>query len=253
MTVRDWVRSQKIALQELGIRHLRTVIGPSIGGMQALQWAVEYPEWVDRVVAMGTTQLNALGLGLNHLQREVIRLDPEWRGGDYYDGPGPRAGLAQARGAGDVHVQVAGAVSRAPWTQGRPQGNRTVGVRGGRFDIAGYLDYQGKLFWQRFDANAYLTITRAMDLWDPQRDWQGKAWERVRAKVLLFGISSDVLFPDSDVRAFAEELREAGVDCSYESVESPRMGTTRFWRSRINWWDCCGNLLRSPARQPWRR
>src|SRR5476651_1952641 len=70
VTVRDWVRSQKIALQELGITHLRTAIGPSIGGMQALQWAVEYPEWVDRVIAMGTTQLSALGLALNHLQRE---------------------------------------------------------------------------------------------------------------------------------------------------------------------------------------
>ena len=133
VTVRDWVRAQKIALQELGIRHLRTVIGPSIGGMQALQWAVEYPEWVDRVVAMGTTQLSALGLGLNHLQREAIRLDPEWRGGDYYDGPGPRTGLAQARGLAMCTVQVGGAVPRPPRTQGRPQGDRLRGSprRGG--------------------------------------------------------------------------------------------------------------------------
>ncbi len=90
----------------------------------------------------------------------------------------------------------------------------------GRFDIAGYLDYQGKLFWERFDANAYLTITRAMDLFDPQRDWNGEAWERVRAKVLLFGISSDVLFPESDVRKLAEEMRAAGVDCTYECIDS---------------------------------
>jgi homoserine O-acetyltransferase len=220
VTVRDWVRSQKIGLQELGISHLRTVIGPSIGGMQALQWAVEYPEWVDKVIAMGTTQLNALGLGLNHLQREAIRLDPEWRGGDYYDGPGPRAGLAQARGIAmttyksselfhERHGRKADRKGVAPWVQ-----------ESGRFDIAGYLEYQGKLFWQRFDANAYLTITRAMDLWDPLRDFQGAAWERIRAKVLLFGISSDVLFPDSDVCAFAEELRRAGADCRYESVDS---------------------------------
>jgi homoserine O-acetyltransferase len=220
VTVRDWVRAQKIALQELGIRHVRTVIGPSIGGMQALQWAVEFPEWVDRVIAMGTTQLNALGLGLNHLQREAVRLDPEWRGGDYYDGPGPRAGLAQARAIAmctyksaelfhERHGRKSDRKGVAPWESEK-----------GRFDIAGYLDYQGQLFWQRFDANAYLTITRAMDLFDPQRDWNGEAWERVRAKVLLFGISSDVLFPDSDVRAFADELCRAGVDCQYESVES---------------------------------
>ena len=108
MTVRDWVRSEKIALEELGIRHLKTAIGPSIGGMQALQWAVEFPEWVDRVVAMGATQLSALGLGLNHLQREMVKLDPEWRGGDYYDGPGPCTGLAQARALAMTTYKSAG-------------------------------------------------------------------------------------------------------------------------------------------------
>jgi homoserine O-acetyltransferase len=188
--------------------------------MQALQWAVEYPEWVDRVVAMGTTQLSALGLGLNHLQREAIRLDPEWRGGDYYDGPGPRAGLAQARGLAMCTYKSAKLFDARHGRKADRKGVAPWESEEGRFDIAGYLEYQGKLFWQRFDANAYLTITRAMDLYDPQRDWQGKAWERVGAKILLFGISSDVLFPDSDVRAFAEELREAGVDCSYESIES---------------------------------
>jgi len=220
VTVRDWVRSQKIALQELGIRHVRTVIGPSIGGMQALQWAVEFPEWVDRVVAMGTTQLNALGLGLNHLQREAVRLDPEWRGGDYYDGPGPRTGLAQARAIAMCTYKSAELFHARHGRNSDRKGEAPWDSEKGRFDIAGYLDYQGQLFWQRFDANAYLTITRAMDLFDPQRDWDGAAWERIRAKVLLFGISSDVLFPDSDVLAFAEELREAGVDCQYESIES---------------------------------
>jgi homoserine O-acetyltransferase len=220
VTVRDWVRSQKIALQELGITHLRTVIGPSIGGMQALQWAVEYPEWVDRVVAMGTTQLNALGLGLNHLQREAIRLDPEWRGGDYYDGPGPRLGLAQARGIAMTTYKSSELFHARHGRKGDRKGTAPWEHESGRFDIAGYLEYQGKLFWQRFDANAYITITRAMDIFDPQRDWNGEAWERVRAKALLFGISSDVLFPDGEVLAFAEELRRAGVDCQYESIDS---------------------------------
>jgi homoserine O-acetyltransferase len=220
VTVRDWVRSQKIALQELGIGHLRAVIGPSIGGMQALQWAVEYPDWVDRAVAMGTTQLNALGLGLNHVQREVIRLDPEWRGGDYYDGPGPRAGLAQARALGMCTYKSAELFHQRHGRKADRKGTAPWESEKGRFDIAGYLDYQGRIFWERFDANSYLAITRAMDLFDPQRDWDGNAWERVRAKVLLFGISSDVLFPESDVRAFAFELREAGVDCSYEAIIS---------------------------------
>ncbi len=220
VTVRDWVRSQKIALQELGIRHLRTAIGPSIGGMQALQWAVEYPDFVDRVVAMGATQLNALGLGINHLQREVIRLDPEWRGGDYYDGPGPRTGLSHARGLAMTTYKSSELFHARHGRKSDRKGTAPWDSEQGRFDIAGYLEYQGKLFWERFDANAYLTITRAMDLFDPQRDWNGAAWERIRAKLLLFGISSDVLFPEGEVREFADELRKAGVDCRYERVES---------------------------------
>jgi len=161
-----------------------------------------------------------LGLGLNHIQREVVKLDPEWRGGDYYDAEGPRTGLAQARAIAMTtyksaelfharHGRKADRKGQAPWL-----------CESGRFDICGYLDYQGKLFWKRFDANAYLCVTRAMDLFDPQRDWHGHAWERVRAKVLLFGISSDVLFPEADVRALSRELREAGVDCTYVCVES---------------------------------
>jgi homoserine O-acetyltransferase len=220
VTVRDWVRSEKIALEELGIRHLRTVIGPSIGGMQALQWAVDYPEWADRVIAMGATPLGALGLALNHLQREMIRLDPEWRGGDYYDGPGPRAGLAQARGLAMCTYKSAELFHARHGRKCDRKGDAPWESEEGRFDIAGYLNYQGKIFWERFDANAYLAITRAMDLFDPQRDWNGSAWERIRAKVQLFGISSDVLFPESDVREFAEELRAAGVDCVYEQIVS---------------------------------
>jgi homoserine O-acetyltransferase len=188
--------------------------------MQALQWAVEYPDWVDRVVAMGTTPLSALGIGLNHLQREIIRLDPEWRNGDYYDGPGPRTGLAHARGLAMTTYKSAELFHARHGRKADRKGTAPWESENGRFDIAGYLDYQGKIFWERFDANAYLTITRAMDLFDPERDWNGEAWERVRAKVLLFGISSDVLFPESDVRAFAKELRDAGVDCSYEEVVS---------------------------------
>ena len=95
-----------------------------------------------------------------------------------------------------------------------------AGLLGGRFDIAGYLDYQEKRFVERFDANAYICMTTAMDLWDPQRDWGQKAWERIRAKVLLFGMSSDILFPAADVIDFARELREAGVDCGYLEIDS---------------------------------
>ena len=215
VTVRDWVRSEKIALEELGIRHVRTAIGPSIGGMQAMQWAVEYPDLVDRVVAMGATQLSALGLGLNHLQREVMRLDPEWRGGDYYDGPGPRTGLAQARAMAMTTYKSAELFHAAPRTQGRPQGRSRHGCP----STAGSTL---RATWSIRESCSGSALTPT-PIWRLRARWicsirsvtgTGKAWERVRAKVLLFGISSDVLFPESDVRALAEEMRAAGVDCS---------------------------------------
>jgi homoserine O-acetyltransferase len=220
ITVRDWVRSEKLALEKLGITHIRCAIGPSLGGMQAIQWAVEYPDWVDRIVVMGATPLSALGIGLNHIQREVVKLDPDFRGGDYYDGPGPRTGLAQARAIAMTTYKSAGLFHARHGRKADRKGNAPWLCEHGRFDISGYLEYQGKIFWKRFDANAYLCVTRAMELFDPQRDWDGKAWERIRAKALLFGISSDVLFPESDVRTMAEEMQAAGVDCKYVCVES---------------------------------
>lgn len=220
LTVRDWVRAEKQALEQLGITHLQAIIGPSIGGMQALQWAVEYPGYTDRVVAMGTTRLNALGLGLNHLQRECIRLDPDFKGGDYYEGPGPRQGLAAARGIAMTTYKSSELFHARHGRKPDRKGKSPFEHEDGRFDIAGYLAYQGNIFWQRFDANAYIEMTKAMDLFDPQRDWKGAAWRRVQAQVLLLGISSDVLFPDADVKLFAEELRAEGVRCRYESIES---------------------------------
>ncbi|MDR3762568.1 MAG: homoserine O-acetyltransferase [Acidobacteriota bacterium] len=219
-TVRDWVRAQKLALEQLGITHLKAILGPSLGGMQALQWAVEYPEWAERVVAMGATRLNALGLGLNHLQREAIRLDPEFKGGDYYDGPGPRAGLAVARGIAMTTYKSSELFQARHGRKPDRKGKSPFEHEDGRFDIEGYLNYQGNIFWQRFDANTYFAMTKAMDLFDPQMDWKGEAWRRVQAKVLLLGISSDWLFPDSDVKAFADELLADGVACRYQSIES---------------------------------
>lgn len=221
VTVRDWVRSQRIALETLGVSHLKAAIGPSLGGMQAIQWAVEYPNFVDRIVAMGATPVNAMALGLNHIQRDAIRQDAEFRGGDYYDGPGPRAGLANARMLAMCTYKSDGLFAARHGR--RPNRKSTVmpwQSREGKFDIAGYLDYQGKIFLDRFDANAYLAVTEAMDLFDPERNWGPEAYARIRAKVLLFGISSDILFPEPEVRAYAEHLRQAGVDCRYEAIVS---------------------------------
>jgi len=158
----------------LGIRRLRLVLGGSIGGMQALDWTLHDPERVERAVIIGVTPVSAMGLALNHLQRQAIQNDPDWADGHYL----PQRSAAARAGAGpaDRHdqLQVRGTLRRAVRPQSQPQWRGSVGAgRPGwgpdwwRFDIAGYLDHQGDRFMDRFDANSYLAILRTMDTWDP--------------------------------------------------------------------------------------
>lgn len=214
VTVRDMVRAQALALSQLGIERLRVVIGSSLGGMQALQWAIDYPERVDKCIAVGAAPLSALALGLNHIQRQVLEL-----GGD--NGSADRT-LAIVRAiamlsykSGDLlderHARRPNRTGTAPWQ-----------AADGRFDIAGYLDYQGRTFVDRFDPHTYSVLTHAMDLFDPARDYgcTAAAYERILARVLLVGISSDWLFPAADVRRLAAELRAAGADTRYHELIS---------------------------------
>jgi homoserine O-acetyltransferase len=228
ISVRDIVRAQALLLDHLGIEAVKLAIGPSIGAMQALEWAIQYPARVERVIALGATPLGAMGLALNHLQREAIQLDPAWQNGNYSPDQPPRAGLALAREIATISYKSAELFEhryhRKPnragedpyrWEQG-------TGLSGERFDVAGYLNYQGEKFNDRFDANSYLSILRTMDTWDPVRGFASasEAFSRIRADVTLVGISSDWLFPPQDVRALAVELQAAEVRCHYREMDS---------------------------------
>ncbi|HEY0759995.1 MAG TPA: homoserine O-acetyltransferase [Acidisarcina sp.] len=230
--IRDIVRSQAMLLDWLQIGRLRLVLGASIGGMQALEWAILYPERVEQVVSIGVAPLGALGLGLNHLQRQAIQLDPLWKGGRYDPDLAPRQGLAIARALAVCTYKSAELFQQRfarkpdrggedPWAcvtrDGAPSG-----LAGGRFDVAGYLDYQGSRFNARFDANSYLAITRTMDTFDPQQGHETAkaAYARIQAAVTLIGISSDWLFPPSDIRALAVQISDAGVRCDYRELQS---------------------------------
>jgi len=223
ITVRDNVTLQARLLEKLNIRRLKLAIGASIGGMQALQLAIEFPKLVQRVISIGAAPLRALGLGLNHLQRRMIQLDPAWKGGHYEPGRQPREGLELARALAVCTYKspelfehrFARKPDRSgenPWASGHERG---VGLTGERFDVAGYLDYQGERFVDRFDANSYLAITRTMDTFDPT-----PAFDRIQAEVMLVGISSDWLFPALDIAAMATRMVEAGVDCQYRELIS---------------------------------
>ncbi len=222
VSMRDIVRSQAHVLDELGVQHLRTVIGASIGGMQALQWAVEYPHRVGHCIAIGTAPLSAMGLALNHLQRRAILLDPKFANGRYPAGTQPEQGLALARAIAMCSYKSAELFGERYARKPNRNGEDPLRSLHERFDVAGYLDYQGEKFVQRFDANSYLVISKLMDTFDLARGYasEREALKRIQAHVSLIGISSDWLFPPEDVRALADRIRAAGVECDYTEFES---------------------------------
>jgi homoserine O-acetyltransferase len=178
-----------------------------------------------------------MGLALNHLQRQAIQHDPDWKGGYYLPQRPPRRGLALARQIGMISYKSTELFDERfgrnpnrsgedPWVPGNPEagpdGRQECGLIGGRFDIAGYLDYQGERFIDRFDANSYLAIMRAMDTWDPLRGHASaqEAFGHIRAHLCFVGISSDWLFPPETVRHFAHSIRSAGVQAEYREMVS---------------------------------
>jgi homoserine O-acetyltransferase/O-succinyltransferase len=229
VSIRDNVRAQARLLDSLGIRNLRLVLGGSIGGMQALEWAIHDPERVQRAVIIAVAPLQAMGLALNHLQRQAIQNDPDWQDGKYLPQKPPRTGLALARQIAMMSYKSAPLFAdrfgrnpnrngEDPWAL-NPDGG---GLTGGRFDIAGYLDYQGRRFIDRFDANAYLAILRTMDTWDPLNGYESpqQVFSRIRARLTFVGISTDWLFPPESVEQFVALVHSTGVSADYRLMVS---------------------------------
>ncbi|HEY1984893.1 MAG TPA: homoserine O-acetyltransferase [Terracidiphilus sp.] len=229
ISIRDNVRAQAQLLDSLGIQRLRLVMGGSIGGMQAFEWTVLFPDRVQRALIIAVAPLSAMGIALNHLQRQAIQGDPDWAGGNYLPQRPPKQGLGLARQIAMLSYKSPGLFQERfgrnpnrtgedPWCLDNDGG----GLTGGRFDIAGYLDVQGQRFQERFDANAYLAILRTMDTWDPLRGHASAAelFGRIRAQISFVGISSDWLFPPEAVRDFACAIRDAGVAADYREMNS---------------------------------
>jgi homoserine O-acetyltransferase len=234
VSVRDNVRAQAQLIDSLGIDKLRLAIGGSIGGMQALEWSILFPQRVAWAVVIAVAPLGAMGLALNHLQRRAIESDPDWQGGKYPLQRPPRQGLALARQIGMLSYKSQPLFDERfgrnpnrngedPWALDEHGGGLSAnGLSGGRFDVAGFLDYQGQRFLERFDANAYLAITRLMDTWDPVRGFRDErdAFSRIAARITFVGISSDWLFPAQDIRRLAQSVRDAGVQAEYAEMVS---------------------------------
>ena len=248
--VRDNVRAQARLLDSLGIRKLRLVLGGSIGGMQALDWTILHPDRVERALIIGVTPLSAMGLALNHLQRQAIQHDPEWAGGRYLPQRPPRRGLALARQIAMISYKSAPLFDERfgrnpnrsgedPWAADGKCG----GLTGGRFDIAGYLDYQGRRFIERFDANAYLAILRAMDTWDPLRGYgspRGSLWPHPRPAELYRHQHRLAFSRRGGAPALPRPFARAGATPIIARWRATT-ATTHFWPSRRNWCGCCNS------------
>ena len=225
ITIRDMVRAQAMLLDSLGIERLSAVVGGSMGGMQALSWPATFPDRVEAAVVIASTaRHSAQNIAFHEVGRQAVMADPNWRGGSYYgSGEPPAAGLAVARMAAHItYLSEAGLTEKF----GRKLQARDAKSFGfdADFQVESYLRHQGISFTDRFDANAYLYITRAMDYFDLAEEHGGtlaSAFGKSRARFCLVSFDTDWLYPTSESRSVVHALNAAGARASFVELSSP--------------------------------
>jgi homoserine O-acetyltransferase len=225
VTIQDMVRAQKLLVEHLGIARIFAVIGGSMGGMQVLAWAALYPEMVFAAVPVATASYHsAQNIAFHEIGRQAIAADPYFYAGRYWsEGVRPERGLAVARMTAHITYVSEEALTRK---FGRKlQNAEGLSALGDQFAVESYLQYQGSSFVQRFDANSYLTITRAMDLFDLAAAHDGvlpDAFKGTKTRFLLVSFSSDWLFPTAQSRAIARALNHVAANVSFVEVQSDK-------------------------------
>ena len=228
ITVRDMVRLQARFLKEhFDVTNLAVVTGGSMGGMQALEWAVTYPDRVRNCIPIATSaRVGARSIAFNECARRAILLDPKWQRGSYYESPdgGPDSGLALARMIATITF-LTDATMQDLFGRTRTTQEEESAFRHdlhARFDIERYLHDEGEKLVKRFDANSYLYLSRAIDLHDVSRGYPSltDALARIKAKCLVIGISSDDLFPVRETHEMIERMQKRGVDITSFIVDS---------------------------------
>ena len=222
VTIRDMVRSQAMLLDHLGIDSVLCVTGGSMGGMQALQWAASYPERVFAALPLGcAARHSAQNIAFHEVGRQAVMADPDWRNGRYLiEGTSPRRGLAVARMAAHITYLSDAALHRKFGRELQDRKAPTFGFDAD-FQVESYLRHQGSIFVERFDANSYLYITRAMDYFDLAADYQGvlaNAFRGAKTRFCVVSFTSDWLFPTSDARQIVHALNAAGASVSFAEI-----------------------------------
>jgi homoserine O-acetyltransferase len=219
LTVGDMVRAQLRLLDHLGIERLHASVGASLGGMQSLELAAQVPERVDRIVSISAAlRAYPQSIALRFVQRQAVMSDPDWREGRYYGVSFPHRGQRIAREIGTITYR-----SGPEWQErfGRERGDDGPPRLDEDFQVERYLAHQGDRFCLQYDANSYLYISKAMDLFDLLAEREGSpAVERIRCPALVIGVTTDVLFPVWQQRELAEVLTKHGVRVSYVELDA---------------------------------
>ncbi|MDJ1157445.1 homoserine O-acetyltransferase [Chelatococcus sp. SYSU_G07232] len=226
VTIRDMVRAQAMLLDHLGIDTLFCVAGGSMGGMQVLQWAASYPERVFAAVPIATAAIHsAQNIAFHEVGRQAVMADPDWHGGRYLEaGVKPAKGLAVARMGAHITYLSEAALHRKFGRRLQDRDAPTFSFDAD-FQVESYLRYQGEAFVERFDANSYLYVTRAMDYFDLAADYGGvlaNAFRGTRTRFCVASFTSDWLFPTSDSRSLVHALNAAGASVSFVEIESDK-------------------------------
>jgi len=225
ITVEDIATAGHEVVRSFGIERVAAVVGPSLGGMTVLAYCALFPGEAASVVTIsGAARANPFAIALRSLQRELVRSDPAWRGGNYAPGRGPRLGMRLARKLGTITYR-----SAAEWDQrfGRRRVPETAGISGDfrpQFEVEAYLEHQAQRFSDAFDANAYLYLSRAMDQFDLAEHGGGSLAEAFARfgvrRALVLGVETDMLFPIEQQQEIADHLRAAGPAVEFHAFPS---------------------------------
>lgn len=225
VTINDMVRIQKKLVEHFGIRKLFAVAGGSMGGMQALSWSILYPEMVHSVLAIATAaRLSAQGIAFHEVGRQAIINDLNWQGGNYYGGQVPGSGLSLARMIAHITYMSEETMHKRFGRNFQDKNIDTFSFRA-EYMVESYLHHQGLKFVDRFDANSYLYITRAIDLFDLAAQFNGSlmaAFENVTSNFLVISFTSDWLYTSSMSKDIVRALRGNGKNVVYTDIETDK-------------------------------
>ncbi len=223
VTVKDWVRSQARLADALGIKQWAAVVGGSLGGMQAMQWAIDFPDRLRHsVVIAAAPKLSAQNIGFNEVARQAIMSDPEFHQGHYYEhNVIPRRGLMLARMLGHI-TYLSDESMRSKFGRDLREGKLNFGFDV-EFQVESYLRYQGQSFVEQFDANTYLLMTKSLDYFDPAADYDNnlaRALDQARAKFLVISFTSDWRFAPTRSREIVKALLDSQKDVCYAEIQA---------------------------------